>query len=130
MDLQKFLFNLTNWANSSHDIQALIMVGSYARGEAKPDSDLDLVIITTNPDFYLSNAFRSEFGNVLKTQQEDWGAVTSLRTWYEDFLEVEFSITTKNWIAKPLDAGTYSVLLGGYEVIMDKEGYFNDLNLK
>ena len=105
------------------------MVGSYARDESRPDSDLDLVIITTTPELYIENAFIAEFGEILKVEKEDWGVATSLRTWYKDFLVVEFGLTSPNWIAQPLDPGTYNALIAGYQVLMDKHGYFNSLNL-
>ena len=42
-----FLAQLKQWAAEDPGITALLIVGSYARGTNKPDSDLDLVILTS-----------------------------------------------------------------------------------
>jgi len=41
---------LRRWAASKPTIKALYVFGSYARGEAKPDSDLDLAFEFTDVD--------------------------------------------------------------------------------
>jgi predicted nucleotidyltransferase len=41
---------LRRWAASKPTIKALYVFGSYARGEAQPDSDLDLAFNFTNVD--------------------------------------------------------------------------------
>ncbi len=35
------------WARTQPDIRALLLVGSWARDAARPDSDVDLVVLTT-----------------------------------------------------------------------------------
>lgn len=129
MDISFFLNSVEKWAEQNEDIKSLILVGSYARGVAREDSDVDLVIITTKQDVYVNNYFIDNFGKVIKYQKEDWGRVTSIRVWYGNTgLEVEFGITTPIWISKPLDKGTRKVLSDGFKVIVDKEGYFKDIN--
>lgn len=78
---------------------------------------------------YLRGTFITQFGRVSNVSKEDWGLVTSLRTWYEDFIKVEFSITTPKWLEKPLDPGTLRVLSNGYQVLIDTNDYFRTLNL-
>jgi predicted nucleotidyltransferase len=131
MDISNFMDDVVEWAKQNDDIRALILVGSHARGEARMDSDIDLLIITTNPDRYIDNPFIDRFGKVARFQKEDWGAVTSIRAWYvQHDLEVEFGITTPAWIESPLDEGTFRVLSDGYVVMLDKEGYFRGLILE
>jgi predicted nucleotidyltransferase len=128
MDISSFLYSVEQWAKRNDDIRALILVGSYARGEAREDSDVDLVIITTSPEAYINSRFIDSFGEVRESKKEDWGRVTSIRTWYaDDNLEVEFGITTPIWVERPLDAGTFRALSDGYRVIVDKEDYFKDI---
>ena len=125
MDISNFLSDVVEWATQNDDIRALILVGSHARGEARMDSDIDLVIMTTDPDRYIDNPFIDRFGKVARFQKEDWGRVTSIRAWYvQNGLEVEFGITTPVWIERPLDEGTLRVLSDGYVLLVDKEGYF------
>lgn len=47
-----------NWANSIEDIRAAFVVGSRARQDHPADewSDLDIIIYSTNPQFYLTNS--------------------------------------------------------------------------
>ena len=49
----RFLSEFTAWASARPDIKALALVGSQANGTARPDSDVDLVIITDRPLRYL-----------------------------------------------------------------------------
>lgn len=128
MDISFFLSSVEKWVKQNEDIKSLILVGSYARGEAREDSDVDLVIITSNPDVYTNNYFIDNFGKVTEFKKENWDSVTSIRVWYaNNGLEVEFGITTPIWVQKPLDEGTIRVLSDGYKVIVDKENYFKDI---
>lgn len=130
MDFLDFLNKLKKYAQSTSHIESVILVGSYARGTNREDSDLDLVIITAQKSALLAHQdFVREFGQVCKQQTEYYGACTSIRVWYEDGKEVEFGIVEPSWIDKPLDEGTYKVLSEGYKVIVDKTKYFANLKI-
>jgi predicted nucleotidyltransferase len=47
-----FLVELRQWAAERCDILALAVIGSHARGTARPDSDVDVVIIVDDPAKY------------------------------------------------------------------------------
>ena len=122
--VRDFLEQVKGWGRNAKDISTIILVGSYARGEARPDSDIDLVIIAKKPQrFILDLSWLDYFGEPLKNQHEDWGLVQSLRVWYESGLEIEFGFTTNEWLAQPLDEGTRKVLDDGYRFIIDKENF-------
>lgn len=107
------------------------MVGSYARGTNREDSDLDLCIITADKEAMAVNPeFIKEFGMPEKMRTEEYGACTSVRVWYKDGLEVEFGLVEPAWLSLPLDEGTRRVLWDGYKVIVDKKGYFRHLELR
>lgn len=126
MDITLFTDSVRQWAKRQDEVRAVILVGSYARGSAKADSDVDLVILTQNCDLYLQNRFFQVFGPVRKVRIEDWGRITSIRVWYKDTdLEVEFGLGAPDWVSLPLDEGTAKVLSDGYEIILDKDGWFN-----
>ena len=111
----------TEWARAQPDIAALALVGSYARGEARPDSDLDLVVITSDPARYLADlSWTTRFGEVSHFQLEDYGKVTSVRVWYADGLEVEYGLTAEDWAALPLDEGTRAVISNGMKVLFEQ----------
>lgn len=127
---QEFTQALRDWAQEDEGMEALIVVGSHARGANRPDSDLDLVVITTRkPMMVETQDFPARFGKVAKQQTEYYGACTSVRAWYEDGREIEFGIVEPSWMDIPLDAGTHKVLSDGYLVLTDKKGYFDGLEL-
>lgn len=92
--IRDFLDAFVVWASDQSAVQAVALVGSYARGEARDDSDIDLVILTDQPQKYLEDSRWTErFGTVENHQTEDYGKLTSVRVWYQNRLEVEYGIT-------------------------------------
>ncbi len=127
---EDFFNELKEYARNTSHIESIIIVGSYARGTNKENSDLDIVIITSNKSGMIVNQdFTQDFGEVYKQQIEYYGACTSIRVWYKDGKEVEFGIVEPSWISIPLDTGTYKVLSDGYKIIIDKKQYFENLKL-
>lgn len=127
---EDFLYELKEYAQVTSHIESVIIVGSYARGASREDSDLDIVIITSNkPGMVANQEFVQNFGKIQKQQTEYYGACTSIRVWYKDGKEVEFRIVDSSWVSAPLDAGTYQVLSDGYKIVIDKKGHFQDLKL-
>ncbi len=123
MNIEPFLEQVKQWAEARPDIQAVLLVGSYARGKARVGSDVDLMILTTRPEQYLDSiSFASQFGSVAKSEKENWGRVTSQRVWYANRLEVEFGIALPQWASRPLDAGTQDVVSAGVRIIFDRDG--------
>ena len=120
-DVQEFLNGFVRWASDQPDVHGVAVVGSYARGEARADSDIDFVILTDQPETYLHDIqWMEQFGSVAKHQTEDYGKLTSLRVWYQNGVEVEYGITTPDWAAIPLDAGTQEVMRGGIKVLFER----------
>ncbi|MFF4038446.1 nucleotidyltransferase domain-containing protein [Streptomyces sp. NPDC001816] len=50
------IFHITRWARDREDIVGLLLVGSCARNAARPDSDIDIVLLTTDEPRYLDDA--------------------------------------------------------------------------
>jgi predicted nucleotidyltransferase len=119
----EFLNRVTDWAINQPTISGVALVGSHTRGEARPDSDIDLVLLCTHPNAFLDDiSWARIFGEVKSCQTEDWGMVTSLRVSYRSGLEVEFGLTTPAWARFPIDAGTRQVVSNGMRILLDKEG--------
>lgn len=128
MNISNFLNEVGNWVKQNDNIDSVILIGSYATGEEREDSDVDIQIITSKPDLFINDeSFADRFGKVIKTKKENWGRVTSIRFWYDNGLEVEFGISTPIWVSKPLDEGTIRVLTDGYKIIVDKKNYFKNI---
>ncbi len=119
--IRNFLDSFIAWASAQRDVQGIALVGSYARGAARDDSDIDLVILTNQLPKYVEDIQWTEiFGVVDKHQTEDYGKLTSLRVWYQNGVEVEYGMTTPDWAATPLDAGTQEVIRGGLTVLFER----------
>jgi predicted nucleotidyltransferase len=104
-------------------VRAIVVVGSVARGDARPDSDIDVVLLTSDPARYLEDSrWISDFGSVHRVEFEDYGKVTSVRVVYGRDLEVEFGIAAADWAVTPLDPGTEAVARNGIITLMDRDG--------
>lgn len=120
--IDQFLDDITQWASTQPDILALALVGSYARNAAKATSDVDLVLIAVDPGHYLnSRTWLQQFGTVEKQQIEYYGLLTSIRVWYAEGREIEYSITDARWAAVPLDEGSRRVITDGMRVLFERE---------
>jgi predicted nucleotidyltransferase len=120
---QIFLDKVQQWAETNPDIIGVALVGSYARNEARVDSDLDLVLLTSQPQNFINEPeWIKIFGLVKSYEVEDWGLVTSLRVYYEAGLEIEFGLTSSEWVNLPIDEGTGKVISDGMQILLDKEG--------
>jgi predicted nucleotidyltransferase len=118
MDAAAFLARVSEWARGRAGIARVALVGSYARGDPAPTSDIDLVLFTEDPEAFLGDqAWLSTFGEVARTQIEDWGRVRSLRVWYADGPEVEFGVTDPGWGEDPEDEATQAVIKAGYRAL-------------
>lgn len=118
----EFVVYFTRWASARTDILAVALVGSHARNAAREDSDVDLVIITDDPQKYLAHTeWVGTFGIVARQQVEDYGKLTSLRVWYESELEIEYGFTTPAWAQTPLDEGTREVIDDGMQILFERE---------
>ena len=119
--INHFLNEIAEWAATKSDIQAVALVGSHARGTARKDSDIDLILITDEANDYLNdNQWTQQFGIIEKKQIEHYGLLTSVRVWYGNGLEVEFGITDQRWAALPIDPGTRSVIMNGFRVLFER----------
>lgn len=126
---EQFLDVVTAWAQRQGDILGLLLVGSFARGEARPDSDIDVVVLCENREKYLSDtSWTGIFGVVTKLEKEDWGKAVSLRVFYSGLPEVEFVMVNRDWAAiNPVDEGTAGVVKKGAKIFYDPEALLNRL---
>jgi len=96
---EDFIKKTKEWAINEPFVEAIILVGSYARGTQKVDSDIDLVILTSNKQYYIDNTqILSAFGLIDRSNIEFYGECTSIRIWYKNGLEVEFGMVPLTWI--------------------------------
>jgi hypothetical protein len=119
------------WATAQPKIRAVALVGSYARGAARPDSDIDLVLLVTDPQGFRADTtwieqidWQALDSHPQTWQDEDYGVAWSRRIWpAADSVQVELTFTPLSWAnVDPLDAGTRQVISAGCRILYDPDG--------
>ena len=129
--LKVFLKVFLQWIESQRLVEGAILVDSHARGKARQDSDIDLVLLCTEYESYLQDlGWANDFGKPASVRLEDYGKLTSVRMFYEEGPEVEFGFTQLDWLALPLDVGTVGVLRNGFQIVYDRSGKYLALELE
>ena len=128
MNVVSFLEEFSRWARTQADIEAVALVGSYARDAATTESDLDLMILTRKISSYFQyQIWVSQFGEVEESKAENWGRVETLRVFYKESIEVEYNFSSPDWADIPVDAGTHSVISDGMKILSDPQGILKRL---
>lgn len=118
--IDTFLNKVINWAQHQPGVAAVALVGSHARGTAREDSDIDLVLLTKTPRTFLINTnWLFAFGEPIQQEIEYWGKVTSIRVWYVEGYEVEFGIAGLDWASDPSDEGDARVVKDGIRILYE-----------
>ncbi len=123
------------WAATDERIVAVALVGSYARGQARPDSDVDLVALTSDPDsFRLETDWVGAIAwdkadlQVTGWEDKDYGLIWSRHIGLSNGLTVEVGFGPPEWAAiAPADEGTRRVVEDGYSILLDPSGLLNRL---
>jgi uncharacterized protein len=123
----RLLERITAWFQAREGVAAIALVGSHARGAARPDSDIDLVLLVDDPQAYkhgqdwLSSLAVNELNNLVVTSQdEDYGPLWSRRVFLSSGHEVEFGFARPTWAStEPLDSGTQQVVRDGCHALYD-----------
>ena len=113
------------WIHKQGDIKAALLIGSYARGEERNDSDVDFIIVVDDVSKWFTNTnWVKNFGQMLSMNIEQFEDVQALRVYYQDSNELEFGFVTEEWLAKPYSDTTKEALNGGMEILIDRNKYF------
>jgi predicted nucleotidyltransferase len=127
-EVEQITNRVTRWAARRSDVVGLLLVGSYAQNAARPDSDIDLVLLTTNHARYTDNTWAHELSLGDLTRVQSWGAVTERRFRTASGLEVEIGIGSPDWAGvDPIDPGTRRVITDGARALHDPTGALDNL---
>ena len=124
MDASELITKFRDWAQRDDRVIAAGICGSHARGEARPDSDIDFCILTTNPDSLLKDrSWITGFGSDARVAGavEDYNLVQTIRVFYGE-TEAEFGVTDQAWMELPIDHGTAGVMNDGLWILYDPAG--------
>jgi uncharacterized protein len=121
---------VADWATGREDIRALALVGSWARGEPRPDSDIDLLLVTDQADAYRQSRSWLEsidFGRIGHRVQSEaeavYGVAWSSHVHLSPAADVEMTFVPRAWAAiDPIDGGTRRVVCDGLRIIFDRDG--------
>jgi predicted nucleotidyltransferase len=128
MDVDSFLQIFIAWVSNRPGIEGLALAGSRARGTPTEESDVDLIILTSERDQYFRNVdWLSQLGEVQWFQRETWGVVETIRAIYTGGLEVEYNFAAPSWVEVPVDAGTRRVVKEGFRILFDPQGKLEEL---
>jgi predicted nucleotidyltransferase len=123
-EVAALLCRLAGWARRRPDVRALALVGSRARGEARPGSDVDLVLLTDSPPSYTeAEDWLAEMGGARLVKTIERGVLVERRLALPSGLEVDLAVGTPAWASlDPLDGGTRRVVAGGMRALHDPDG--------
>jgi uncharacterized protein len=118
------------WARTRADVRALALLGSWARGNPRPDSDVDLMAISDCAEGYrCSHEWMSEIdfdraGHSIKSSDDaTYGAVWSRHIHLDPAGEIELTFAPRAWASiAPLDAATRAIVNDAFRIILDKDG--------
>ncbi|MCX2718130.1 nucleotidyltransferase domain-containing protein [Lentiprolixibacter aurantiacus] len=129
MDYQKLheiLNVIQEFAAANEQILAVGLCGSWARGAANSDSDIDLSFICRDKEFFKTTAWLQKIdfkiinSNIIRFEDQKYGVVWSRHVFLEDGTEIEFSFADTSWAnIDPLDTGTEKVVSDGYRILYD-----------
>jgi uncharacterized protein len=131
--VERLLATIRAWAEHA-PVRGLALVGSYARGGAREDSDVDLIALVEQPHSFVLGDWLQEIdwsglgAAPTESRPVQYGVTWSLHVLLENGLVVEFGCAPLSWASgRPIDAGTRQVMSEGRRVLHDPDGLFGAL---
>ena len=123
------------WAKQQPEICGVALVGSWARNRTHENSDLDLMLLATNPELFFrdTNWFNKLDWQKLNLQTSKYydriyGVVRSRHLCFTGGQRIEFTFGYRSWAnINPIDPGTSIVVSSGIKILYDPDNLFNAL---
>jgi hypothetical protein len=131
--LDRALSPVVAWARSRSDVIGLALVGSWARGTARPDSDIDLMVLVSEPQsFRGDDSWLAEIAwpdrSVVGWHDVDYCVAWSRHVRLEPACEIEFAFCDPSWASTdPVDPGAANVVSNGCRPLLDRSQLFEKL---
>ncbi len=112
------------WSARRFDVVAVGLAGSWSHGDVRMDSDVDILLLTTEKHLYLEDeSWVGELGGLRLVKTKQWGPLAERRFVLPSGLEVEMGIATLSWAAtETVDHGTRKVVEDGISIVYDPTG--------
>lgn len=123
-EMRTLLVTLRGWAQGRPRRRRVGLAGFWAHGDARMDSDVDMVLLTEDRAPYLEDGvWVREVGGVELVWTRRWGTAAEKRFALPSGLEVELVLAPPSWAATdPVDEGTRRVVTDGVWVLYDPKG--------
>jgi uncharacterized protein len=126
---------IASWAIERNDIRAVAMLGSWVRGNPRPDSDLDLLLLSELAlDYQRSQTWLTaiDFQNagfrLQSTESAFYGVVWSQHLHLLPAAEVELTFARCSWASTdPVDTGTRVIVKDAFQIIFDRASILTKL---
>lgn len=133
--VSSILQKVVEWGKECPEIYALAVVGSWARGTALINSDIDLMLLCSDPSQFRNSRewlehinWESIGSKVDYWRDADYGVVWSRHIFLQDRTEIEFSFGCPQWASlNPIDPGTFRVINHGCRIYYDAQGLMTEL---
>jgi predicted nucleotidyltransferase len=122
-EIEEVIRGVTRWAGRRDDVVGVLLVGSCARDDAGPESDVDIVLLSHDTGRYAGTDWADdlELGDAAGTRE--WGRITEHRFVTSSGLEVDLGVGPLEWAdISPIDPGTRQVVNDGARVLHDPTG--------
>ena len=133
-EADRLLHGFAEWTNLEPSWRALALVGSWARGAARDDSDLDLLVLTdrleswTASDTWLRTIVTALGYRGAIAGLEVYGVAKSWRVWLGPRVELELALAPLSWAdISPIDSGSCRVVSDGMVAVVDKDGLLRSI---
>jgi nucleotidyltransferase-like protein len=126
--VERALSEILAWVEREEAVRGLALVGSYARGAAHQDSDVDVLILVEDPESFVSQRWLDEIdwrrlgASPSAPHVAQYGIVWSSHVQLDNGVEVEFGFAPLSWAgARPLESGTRQVISDGCRILYDPD---------
>jgi uncharacterized protein len=126
---------VVEWGRKRTGISGIALVGSFAREAAGPSSDIDLVLLSTEPASFRTDTtwmkeidWNALFTSVATWEDADYSSVWSRHVHLRDGEEIEFTFAPLSWaLVEPIDPDTRQIVLRGFKLLYDPAAIFQKL---
>ena len=133
--IEQLVSALRSWSAADARIRGLALVGSWARGSAAPESDVDVVCLVAEPDrFRRDPSWMSAIEwSVAGLERGHWsdadyGKACSRHLKFDGGAEVEMSFVPEIWASvEPIEPATRRVAGDGMRILHDPDGLLQRL---